>query len=173
MVTTGATQEVRQLISEFSSERLYVLAALHKVQHHYGYIPQFAIPVVATHFGMATATLFGVISFYAEFRLAPLPETYVWWCSGPACRLKGGERIREIFERELGIGMEQSTVDGRVGLHLGQCNGTCVHAPQVWVNGKVVGQLTIADSIRLARSLRGGAAQAGETAAEAVESQGT
>jgi NADH:ubiquinone oxidoreductase subunit E len=154
MVTTEATAEVRHLISEIPSERLYVLAALHKVHHHYGYIPQFAIPVVATHFGMATATMFGVISFYAEFRLTPPPEKLVMWCSGPACRLKGGGRIREIFEREFGIGMEQNSEDNRVGLHYGQCNGTCEHAPQVWVNGQVVGPLSVAESIRLARSLR-------------------
>jgi NADH:ubiquinone oxidoreductase subunit E len=164
MVTIESTAEVRQLISGFSSERLYVLAALHKIHHHYGYIPQFAIPVVATHFGMATATMFGVISFYAEFRLKPPPEKLVMWCSGPACRLKGGERIRELFEREFGVGMEQESQDNRVGLHLGQCNGTCEHAPQVWVNGQVTGPLTIADAIKLARNLRDGDAQDGAAA---------
>lgn len=168
MVTTEATAEVKHLISDISSERLYVLAALHRVHHHYGYIPQFAIPVVATHFGMATATMFGVISFYAEFRLTPPPEKLVMWCSGPACRLKGGARIREIFEREFGIGMEQNADDNRVGLHFGQCNGTCEHAPQVWVNGQVVGPLSIADSIRLARSLKDG-----QTGPSSTETNGT
>jgi NADH:ubiquinone oxidoreductase subunit E len=170
MVMTESTAEVRELISGFSSERLYVLAALHKIHHHSGYIPQFAIPVVATHFGMATATMFGVISFYAEFRLKPAPEKLVMWCSGPACRLKGGARIREIFEREFGVGMEQESENNRVGLHFGQCNGTCEHAPQVWVNGKVEGPLTIADAIRMARSLRDGDAQGvAETATNGTE----
>jgi NADH:ubiquinone oxidoreductase subunit E len=161
MVMTAMAREVNDLIGDLPTERLYVLEALHRVHHRYGYIPQAAMPVVAAHFGMATATLFGVVSFYAEFRLAPPPETLVMWCSGPACRLKGGDRIRQVFEHELGIRMEEKTANSRAGLHLGQCNGTCDHAPQVWVNGKVRGPLTIADAIRLAHEIRDGQGESG------------
>lgn len=156
MTETEETREIKRLVSAFSPDPINTLAVLHAIQHHYGYIPQTAIPIVAAHFRESPATLFGVITFYSEFRRTPPPAQLVTWCSGPACRLKGGERIREVFEAEWGITMEQNTPDNRVGLHLGQCNGTCEHAPQVWVNGRVVGPLTVPDAIRLARRLREG-----------------
>lgn len=156
MVETEATLEIKELISKFSPDPINTLAVLHAIQHRYGYIPSEAVPLVAAHFHEAPAKIFGVITFYSEFRRIPPPATLVTWCSGPACRLRGGERIREVLEAELGITMEQNTPDNRVGLHLGQCNGTCEHAPQVWVNSRVVGPLTVPDAIRLVRDLKAG-----------------
>jgi NADH:ubiquinone oxidoreductase subunit E len=52
--------------------------------------------------------------------------------------------------------MGENTDDNRLGLHLGQCVGTCDNAPQVWVNGEVVGPLTIAGSVELVRELQAG-----------------
>ena len=90
----------------------------------------------------------------SEFRLTPPPETLIGWCSGPSCRIKGGQGIREALETELGIGMGENTQDNKLGLHFAQCNGTCEHAAQVWVNGEVVGPLTPLGAVRLVRDLR-------------------
>jgi NADH:ubiquinone oxidoreductase subunit E len=57
-----------------------------------------------------------------------------------------------MLDCELG----ENTADNRLGLHQGQCNGTCDNAPQVWVNGKVVGPLTAADTVELVKKLQGG-----------------
>ncbi len=157
MLETEATLEVQQLIAEFKPGSADLLPALHKVQHRYGYIPKEAIPVVARQLRLGEASVYGAVTFYAELRTTPPPETRVDWCSGPACRLKGGDRLRRAIEAVLGIRMEENTPDNKVGLHLGQCNGTCDFAPQVWVNGKVVGPLTVAEAVRLARELKGGA----------------
>ena len=62
---------------------------------------------------------------------------------------------RLVLETILGIGMEENTPGDKLGLHLGQCNGTCDFAPQSWVDGKVVGPLTVAETIRLAREMKG------------------
>jgi len=63
--------------------------------------------------------------------------------------------VRLGLESTLGIGMEENTAGDKLGLHLAQCNGTCDNAPQIWVDGKVVGPLTAAETIRLARELKG------------------
>ena len=55
---------------------------------------------------------------------------------------------------EMGIAMEENTEDGALGLHLGQCNGTCEYAPQIWLDGVVRGPLTSAETVRLARQLK-------------------
>jgi NADH:ubiquinone oxidoreductase subunit E len=155
LLDTEASLEVAQLVAEFKSGDADLLAALHKVQHRYGYVPREAIPVVAKQLRLGEAHVYGAVTFYAELRTIPPPETRIDWCSGPACRLKGSERLRSALEATLGIGMEENTPDNKVGLHLAQCNGTCDHAPQLWVDGKVIGPLTTADTIRLARELKG------------------
>jgi len=155
VLDTEASLEVAQLVAGFKPGDADLLAALHKVQHHYGYIPREAIGVVAKQLHLGEAHVYGAVTFYAELRTIPPPETRIDWCSGPACRLKGSERIRRALEAVLGIGMEENTPGDKAGLHLAQCNGTCDFAPQVWVNGKVVGPLSTADAIRMARELKG------------------
>lgn len=147
-------EELRELVAEFRPKRGHLLPALHKVQDTYGYIPRLAIEVIARQLNTTPALVYGAVSFYAEFRTHPPAQVEISWCSGPTCRILGGDRIREALEHTLGIPLGGYSADGRYALHLGQCNGTCSQAPQLWVNGKVVGKLTVADAIRLARRVR-------------------
>lgn len=149
-------QRYRALLAPFEPDQGDLLAALHAFQHEFGYIPADAIPEVAKKLRMNASAVFGALSFYAEFRTTPPPKVSVMWCSGPACRLKGGDNIRLAFETVLGVGMEGETADGELGLHLGQCNGTCEVAPQIWLNGAVRGPLRVSDAIDLARRLQAG-----------------
>ena len=155
MLDTEATLEIERLVAEYKPGNADLLPALHAVQHRYGYIPKESIAVVARQLRLGEAHVYGAVTFYSELRTIPPPETRVDWCSGPACRLKGGENVRLALETVFGIGMEKNTPDDKLGLHLAQCNGTCDFAPQIWVDGKVVGPLTVAETIRLARELKG------------------
>lgn len=155
MQAEPTTQELRALVAEFQPGRGHVMPALHKVQKTYGYISREAIEVVARQLNTTPALVFGTVSFYSDFRTHEPPETEITWCSGPACRVLGGDRIRDAIQHTLELPLGGQTPDHKVGLHLGQCNGTCTEAPQVWVNGKVVGNLTVAGAIGLARELKG------------------
>jgi NADH:ubiquinone oxidoreductase subunit E len=155
VLETEATLEIQELVAEFKPGNAELLAALHKVQHRYGYIPKEAMAVVARQLRVGEAHVYGVVTFYSELHTDPPPATRVDWCSGPACRAKGGAKLRRALEAALGIEMEESTPDGKLGLHMAQCNGTCDCAPQLWVDGKVVGPLAVADAVRLARELKG------------------
>jgi len=155
MLENEATLEIQHLVREFKPGDGDMMAALHKVQHHYGYIPKIAMRVVARQLRLSEARIYGAVTFYSEFRLTPPPETLIGWCSGLACRLRNGEGVRKALESELGIGMGENTEDNKLGLHLAQCNGTCEQAAQIWVNGEVVGPLTAADTVRLVRELKG------------------
>jgi formate dehydrogenase subunit gamma len=146
----------RELLEPFEPNQGDLLAALHAIQHEYGYIPSDAVPEVAKKLRMNASAVFGALSFYSEFRTTPPPKNRVDWCSGPACRLKGGDNIREIFESVWGVPLEGETEDGELGLHMGQCNGTCDNAPQVWLNGRVHGPLTMSDAVTMARKLKAG-----------------
>ncbi|MSQ61409.1 MAG: NAD(P)H-dependent oxidoreductase subunit E [Dehalococcoidia bacterium] len=147
---------VRELVAAFRPGGDDLLPALHKVHHEYGYIPRAAAEEVARQVGLPAARVWGAITFYSEFRTEPPADVTVGWCSGPACRLKGGDRVRRIFEVELGIGMGGKTVDNRAGLHMAQCNGQCELAPMVWLNGRERGNLSMADAVRIARELKAG-----------------
>ncbi len=155
MGTAPTRQELRELVAEFQPGKGHVMPALHKVQDKYGWISREAIEAVARQLNTTPALIYGAVSFYSDFRTHPPAETELSWCSGPACRLRGGDRVREAIQQTLQIPLGSQTPDHKVGLRLGQCNGTCSEAPQIWVNGKVVGNLTAASAIRLARSLKG------------------
>jgi NADH:ubiquinone oxidoreductase subunit E len=156
MLDNEATLEIQHLVRDFKPADGDMMGALHAVQHHFGYIPKIAMKVVARQLRMSEAQIYGAATFYSEFRLTPPPATLIGWCSGPACRIKGGDNIRRALETELGVGMGENTDGDKLGLHFAQCNGTCEHAPQVWVNGDVVGSLTPASTLKLVRDLQNG-----------------
>ncbi len=133
-----------------------LLPALHRVQHELGWVPRESMTVVAKHLRLTEAQVYGPATYYAEFRLSPPPKRLVTWCSGPSCRVLGGDRVLNILEAELGCKLGRNDSSGEVGLWLGQCNGTCERAPQVWVDGRVVGPLSLADTVRLARGVAAG-----------------
>jgi NADH:ubiquinone oxidoreductase subunit E len=154
MPENEATAEIQHLIRDFKPVDGDLLGALHAVQHKYGYVPKIALRVVARQLRLSEAKVYGAATFYSEFRLTPPPSTLISWCSGPTCRLKGGDGIRNVLEHELGITMGENTGDNKLGLHLAQCNGTCEYAAQVWVDGKVVGPLTASTASKLVRDLK-------------------
>ncbi len=154
---TEATAEIRALLADLKPDDADMLEALHRVQHRYGYVSQEAMYVIADQLRVTPAHVYGVTTYYSDFRTTPAPGVTVAWCSGPACRLRNGAGIRDAMEAVLGIALGEDTPDGRVGLVLGQCNGTCELAPQVWVGERVIGKLTAARAVTMARALRDGA----------------
>ncbi len=153
---TEATLEVGSLLEGLQPGEGDMLQALHRVQHRYGYVPREAIRAVAQHLRLPESRVYGAVTFYSEFRQTPPPETTISWCSGPACFIKGGSDLLEILEKMLGCTFGENTPDNKLGLHLGQCNGTCDNAPQVWVNGNVVGPLDPAKTVELVQDLKAG-----------------
>ena len=160
---TEARAELRALVADFAPNDGQLMAALHRVQHRYGYISREALEVVAEQLEMFPAHVYGAASFYDEFRLEPPASTTLRWCSGPACRLENGNGIRDAMLAVLGFDdLGERTDDGRIEMVNGQCNGTCEQAPLVWVERpfeherRVVGKLTAAEAIRITREIRDG-----------------
>jgi NADH-quinone oxidoreductase subunit E len=159
-----------EILREFKPNDGDLLGALHAVQEEFGWISPDGVGAVARQLRLNASEVFGAASFYAEFRLSPPARVTVHWCSGPACRLKGGDNIRRAMETVLGFGMENSSADGQLGLHVQQCDGSCDLAPLVWIQrqdehpvgpfaplqhhrGEVAGSLRVTDAIALARRL--------------------
>lgn len=162
---TEARAQIRVLIGDLQPNDGDLLQALHRVQHEYGYLSRDAIEIVAEQLQLYPAEVYGAATFYSEFRFEPPAAVTIRWCSGPACDLRNGRGIRDAILATLGLReLGEQTADGRVGTWLGQCNGTCELAPQVWIDeathhsSRVVGRLTAARAVRMARALRDGAA---------------
>jgi NADH:ubiquinone oxidoreductase subunit E len=167
-------QRYPEILKDFKAGDGDLLAALHAVQREFGWVPRDGVDAVARQLRMHAAAVFGAVSFYAEFRTTPPAALTIEWCSGPACRLRGGDNIRRAIESVLDTGMESTTPDGRLGLHVQQCDGSCESAPLVWLRrenerghgpfepleddrGEVVGPLSVADAVTLARRLKANA----------------
>jgi NADH:ubiquinone oxidoreductase subunit E len=149
-------RELREFVSQYSFEKGHLLPALLDIQATYGYVSKNAMEALARQFRTSTALIYGAITFYSDIRTEPPPDREIVWCSGPACRIYGGERIRQAIEHTLKLSLESQSADGRYGFQLGQCNGTCSQAPQIWVDGEVRGKLSVSDAIRIARDMKEG-----------------
>ncbi len=165
--------KVGELIADLSPDNADLLTAFHRIQTACGYVPGEAIPVLAAKFRTTPAMLYGALDFYSEIRTVPPAETTVEWCSGPACLFKSSMNIRRVLENILGCEMNENTEDGVFGLRLVQCDGTCHLAPLVRLEGRYIGPLSVSDTIKLARELKGEEARVPGPAAgaEAEETQ--
>ncbi|HEV8574111.1 MAG TPA: NAD(P)H-dependent oxidoreductase subunit E [Dehalococcoidia bacterium] len=151
--STEVIVRVSELIADLRPDDVDLLAAFHRIQHEYGYVPREAVPLLAGKFETTPAIIFGAIDFYSEVRTTPAAETEVEWCSGPACLLKGSLYIRRALEALLECEMNRTSADGKFGLRLVQCDGTCHLAPLVRHEGRYVGPLSVSEAIEWARGL--------------------
>jgi formate dehydrogenase subunit gamma len=153
--STEIAARIGELIADLRPDNVDMLAAFHRIQHEYGYVPREAVPLLAAKFETTPALVFGAIDFYSEIRLNEPAEEVIEWCSGPACLLKGSQGIRRAMEGIIGCGMNSATADGRYELRLVQCDGTCHLAPLVRHRGRYVGPLSASGAIEWTRALVG------------------
>ncbi|MBI4268104.1 MAG: NADH-quinone oxidoreductase subunit NuoE [Chloroflexi bacterium] len=117
---------------------------LQKVQEKYGYLPEEAISEIANFLGLTKNEIYGVASFYAQFRFEKQGEHAVRVCQGTACHVRGGRRILETMEEELNIHPGETTNDYKFSLERVACFGSCALAPVMVVDKTVYGRMTTA-----------------------------
>jgi NADH-quinone oxidoreductase subunit E len=126
-----------------SGKRSDLIPILQKIQAEFGYLPEKAMVKVAQSTGLTESKVFGVVSFYAQFRFTPMGRNRIMLCRGTACHVKGAPRILEEIERVLGIKDGETTPDLEYTLESVACIGCCALAPCIMVNNKDVhGRLT-------------------------------
>jgi NADH:ubiquinone oxidoreductase subunit E len=150
---TEVITRVAEIVAVLRPDDVDLLKALHEIQHELGFVPSEAIPLLAGQFRTTPAIIYGTIDFYSEIRTAPAADTTVEWCSGPACLLKGSMNIRRVLESILECQMNRTSPDGKYGLRLVQCDGTCHLAPLIRHEGRYIGPLTVSETVELARDL--------------------
>ena len=119
-----------------------LIPILQKIQHTHGYLPQGGIFMVAEHLKLPPTKVFGVATFYNQFRFNPPGRNPIKVCLGTACHVKGGEIILENFSRKLGIEEGETTQDREYSLERVACVGCCALAPVVVVGEKIESYVT-------------------------------
>ena len=130
---------IQQAIQSQKRPTVTVLSSLLAIQDSVGYIPEEAIGEVAAHSKTSINSVFGVASFYPNFRFTPPGEHSVEVCWGPTCHLKGSTEILESVLGKLGLDSEGDTDDGKVSFRFNTCLGACSQAPVISVDHELYG----------------------------------
>jgi NADH-quinone oxidoreductase E subunit len=110
-----------------------VLPILDIVQRQEGWVSMAAMHVVGEMIDMAPMRVYEVATFYTMFNLKPVGKHHVQICTNLPCQLRGSDSVVETCKKELGIGLGQTTADGKFSLAEAECLGACVNAPVVWI----------------------------------------
>jgi NADH-quinone oxidoreductase subunit E len=125
----------------FGKERTSLIPILQMIQGKYHYLSLAAIKLVADHLDAAPCEIYGVATFYNQFRFNPPGKHQIKVCLGTACHVRGGEIILENFERKLGIRCGETTPDREFSIDRVACVGCCALAPVAIVDETVQGHM--------------------------------
>ena len=148
-------RDTRTALKRFGRARGNLVPILLRVQSRLGYIPREAMIEVAEHLKLAPMDVFGVATFYNQFRLNPPGKHPVRVCLGTACHMKGGYIVLDAWKRRLGIDQGETTPDREFDLDTVACVGCCTMAPVTVVDDEVEAKVspTRVDGILLAYQL--------------------
>jgi formate dehydrogenase subunit gamma len=130
-----------EIIAEHSHLEGATLVILHALQEAFGYVPEAAIPMVASALNLTRAEVHGVVTFYHDFRHKPAGKRVLKLCRAEACQAAGGDVLAARAEAKLGVKIGNTTADERVTLEPIYCLGLCATAPSAMLDGRVVGRL--------------------------------
>ena len=119
-----------------------LIPLLQSAQDSYGYIPEKAIHYISEVVNIPAAEIYGVITFYSQFRLKPLGKNVIRICEGTACHVNGAKNVLKVLQNELGIAVGETTDDGLFTLQSVACLGCCSLAPVIMINDETHGNLT-------------------------------
>ena len=131
-----------KILSSYRRTQDELIPILQKIQAEFGYLPEEAMNKVAEFCRVAESKVFGIASFYAQFRFAPLGRTQITTCRGTACHVRGAPQILDEVKRQLGIQEGETTPDLEYSLETVACIGCCALAPCLVINGKVESKMT-------------------------------
>lgn len=134
--------QLSEIFKAHEGEKGAVITVLQKVQEKLGYLSREAISEVAKFLRMSETEIFGIASFYAQFRFTPCGKHVVRVCLGTACHVRGGEEIMKTAENKLGIERGNTTDDLTFSLERVACFGSCALSPVMVVDKDVYGRLT-------------------------------
>jgi NADH-quinone oxidoreductase subunit E len=136
------TSQLAEILAPYRGRKGVTIAVLQHVQEELGYLTREAIDDIAKTLRISPSEIYGVITFYAQFRTTPRGRHVVRVCRGTACHVRGGGAVLDQVKRELGIEENESTEDMEYTLETVACIGACALAPAMVIDGDTFGQVT-------------------------------
>src|SRR6202789_128898 len=130
-----------EIIASLADVKGGTLVILHALQEAFGYVPEPAIPMIASALNLSRAEVHGVFTFYHDFRHKPAARHVLKLCRAEACQAAGGDALAARAEARLGIALGNTTADGRITVEPVYCLGLCSVSPSAMIDGKVVARL--------------------------------
>ncbi|MBE0416103.1 MAG: NADH-quinone oxidoreductase subunit NuoE [Dehalococcoidia bacterium] len=136
------TEQLERILSRYKGERGDLIPLLQEVQTRFGYLPEEAMQGVAKFLRLSESIVYGVSTFYAQFKFTPTGKHTIKVCRGTACHVRGVTRILEEVEKQLGIKPGGTTPDLEYSLESIACFGSCALSPVMVVDETVYGRMT-------------------------------
>jgi NADH-quinone oxidoreductase subunit E len=148
-------ERLNEILSSYEGGEGELIPILQQVQQLFGYLPEPAMKKIAKFLKLPESTVFGVGTFYAQFKLTPSGRNIIRVCRGTACHVRGGARILKEVEKHLGIKPGESTPDLECCLETVACIGACALAPTMVVNNETHGQMTAKKAAEVLEQFKG------------------
>ena len=129
-------------LEEYGDNSGNLITILQKAQEIYGYLSREIIEHIASALDLKPANVYGVATFYTQFRFNPVGKYIIMLCIGTACHVNGSQKIADIIYEELGITDGETTQDGMFTLMCVACIGCCSLSPVMMIDGETYGILT-------------------------------
>jgi NADH-quinone oxidoreductase subunit E len=142
------------IIEKYGKVKGSTITILQGVQETYGFLPAETLTYIAKKTGMKEAKLYGVATFYTQFRMAPVGKNLIMLCQGTACHVNGASTIEKAIVEELKIAEGETTEDGIFTFTNVACLGCCSLAPVMMINGETYAKLTPEKTVAVLRQLR-------------------
>lgn len=139
---------------KYEGEPGALIPLLQSAQDTYGYISEKAIDYISHVTGIPAADIYGVVTFYAQFRTKPLGKYVIKVCNGTACHVNGAKGIGNTIADELSIDYDETTDDGSFSMLSVACIGCCSLAPVILINDETYGRLTPAKLRKIIRNYK-------------------
>ena len=131
-----------------------LIPILQEVQQVHGYLSRESVTEIGKHLQLPSSKIYGVATFYNQFRFQPLGEYHIQVCRGTACHVKGSEKVLAAISRELKIVPGETTRDGLFSLEVVACIGACGLAPVISINGEFFAGVTPDKVRKILKSFR-------------------
>ncbi|NTW71280.1 MAG: NADH-quinone oxidoreductase subunit NuoE [Eubacteriaceae bacterium] len=134
--------ELDKILAKYKNTKGSLISILQKAQEEYGYLSIPMLDYIAEVSKVKSAKVYGVATFYTQFRLQPIGENLIMLCQGTACHVNGAKNIEEAIVEILGINDGETTEDKLFTLNNVACLGCCSLSPVMMINGETYGSLT-------------------------------
>ena len=142
LAETEVKDKLDEILPHHTGKKEELIPILQEAQEQFGYLPSEVMLKVAKFLRLPESAIFGVSTFYAQFKFLPTGRKKVRLCRGTACHVRGAPRILDEIERQLGIKPGETTDDLEYSLETIACFGSCALAPVMVVDDDVYGRMT-------------------------------